>query len=918
MNIGTRESWVRSEPDWTGLDWIGLVYASVKFTGDHGGKTTTSNLTHVVSREENGLPLTCEAFNMGTRFSRVQSTNLVVFYPPQKVWLEPQTSTVPLRSGTTVRLVCFSTGGSPKGTLTWYKNGKALPDYPKQVLFDKGVSKELVRVLDASDNKATFRCAATNKAEKTLSASVNLMVHFPPEALTITVKQKVLHSGQNISLECLSTSSNPKVDISWRIGPTRLQGVNQAPAKSYYGGVSVRSILFLPLSSQLHGQRVTCEAHSSLLSGGVNTFYKLDVLYPPEFSPDQPQDIQVVEDEAASLSFQVSGNPADISCIWRFHQEELRAERDPRYHLSLTTENTALEIWNVTRRDSGVYTAVCTNEMGSGNTSTTLDVQYAPSVKMEVNPVYVNQGEIADLLCVADANPIIRKMFSWEWLGDEGMEEIGEQSQDQATGLLTIRNTTRAHAGRYQCTADNKLTPAGSTEVLLVVRFKPELHKGSRWNKVASRGDGTRTAEVACQGEGIPQIEFSWTKNGVLMDFTHLSRYQEKTQRMGPLHTSTITVVNVSAALDYAVFTCTARNSLGEDTLNIQLLSTNHPDPPSKFHVVSFTHASVTLTWIPGFDGGLEQRFRVRYNWTGSASFLYVDVFPPTADIFTVTGLFPATAYSFSVNALNSLGEGRYADNNTVLTITTEVWKETVHEVGDDETTGMSMYQTVILSVVGGASLLALNWLGCFLCLRWKKKQGHTGSKDSVLDGKKSSRDGSTLSTESSSTRYEVREQLNPAAQHTFLTDPGSEPDSSIYESYAGDTPHYYYPTSEYRPSLYTHPEGRDGRLYAMEPMDHEYEEVRDWRTYQDVAGSSVPRPPSQPGYGLPENKELWRSRQGSGRRLSTWQQNSNRMDPAVAQRPQKNHNDNAALGPSGIAHLADGEHLKGLDEGSS
>lgn len=45
--------------------------------------------------------------------------------------------------------------------------------------------------------------------------------------------------------------------------------------------------------------------------------------------------------------------------------------------------------------------------------------------------------------------------------------------------------------------------------------------------------------------------------------------------REGAIHTSTVRVVNVSAALDYAVFSCTARNSLGEDKLDIQLVSTS-------------------------------------------------------------------------------------------------------------------------------------------------------------------------------------------------------------------------------------------------------------------------------------------------------------------------------------------------------
>lgn len=61
----------------------------------------------------------------------------------------------------------------------------------------------------------------------------------------------------------------------------------------------------------------------------------------------------------------------------------------------------------------------------------------------------------------------------------------------------------------------------------------------------------------------------------------------------GVIHTSTLTVVNVSAALDYAVFTCIARNSLGEDTLDIQLLSTS-------MHIVHRAHTHMAILLFSG------------------------------------------------------------------------------------------------------------------------------------------------------------------------------------------------------------------------------------------------------------------------------------------------------------------------------
>lgn len=60
-----------------------------------------------------------------------------------------------------------------------------------------------------------------------------------------------------------------------------------------------------------------------------------------------------------------------------------------------------------------------------------------------------------------------------------------------------------------------------------------------------------------------------------------------------------------------------------------------------------------------------------RYRWAGSASYLYVDVFPPRSTVYTVSSLKPSTTYNFSVNAINSMGESSYADNGAVLTVTT-------------------------------------------------------------------------------------------------------------------------------------------------------------------------------------------------------------------------------------------------------
>lgn len=48
--------------------------------------------------------------------------------------------------------------------------------------------------------------------------------------------------------------------------------------------------------------------------------------------------------------------------------------------------------------------------------------------------------------------------------------ETGENTQEDEFGVLTIHGVTRAHAGLYQCTADNGVAPPASAGVQLVVQ----------------------------------------------------------------------------------------------------------------------------------------------------------------------------------------------------------------------------------------------------------------------------------------------------------------------------------------------------------------------------------------------------------------------------------------------------------------
>ncbi|XP_062031978.1 nephrin [Lepus europaeus] len=716
--------------------WLGgrqlLPTEETVMDGLHGGYISMSNLTYLVRREDNGLTLTCEAFSEAfTKETFKKSLTLSVKYPAQKLWIEGPPEGQLLRTGTRVRLMCLAIGGNPDPALTWLKDSRTvteprLPQEPRRVqlgsLEKSGstFSRELVLVVGPSDNKATFTCKAGQ-----LSASTRLVVQFPPTNLTILANATALRPGDALNLTCISISSNPPVNLSWDKEGEGLESVAALPQKApFKGSAAARSVL-LRVTSRDHGHHVTCRAHSAELRETVSSFYRLNVLYPPEFLGEQVLKVTAVEQGEALLPVSVSANPAPEAFNWTFRGYRLSPAGGPRHRI---LSGGALQLWNVTRADGGLYQLHCQNSEGTAEALVRLDVYYAPVIRALQDPTEVDVGGSVDLVCTVDANPILPDMFSWERLGEEeedqsldDMEKISKGS----TGRLRILHAELAQAGAYQCVVDNGVAPPARGLVRLVVRYAPQVEHPAPLTKVAAAGDSTSSATLHCRARAVPNVVFTWTKNGVLLDLQD-PRYTEHTYHQGGVHSSLLTIANVSAAHDYALFTCTATNPLGSDQTNIQLVSISRPDPPSGLKVVSLTPHSVGLEWKPGFDGGLPQKFRIRYEALDTPGFLYMDVLPAQATAFTLTGLQPSTRYRLWLLASNALGDSGLADKGIQLSVTTPGLDHPSgipdHQPPTEQPAGPPGLRLLpVLFAVGG--LLLLSNASCVVGVLWWRRQ---------------------------------------------------------------------------------------------------------------------------------------------------------------------------------------------------
>ncbi|XP_031517430.1 nephrin-like, partial [Papio anubis] len=294
-------------------------------------------------------------------------------------------------------------------------------------------SRELVLVTGPSDNQAKFMCKAGQ-----LISLLQPPLPVPPTNVTILANASALPPGDALNLTCISVSSNPPVNLSWDKEGERLEGLAAPPRRApFRGSAAARSVL-LQVSSRDHGQRVTCRAHSAELRETVSSFYRLNVLYRPEFLGEQVLVVTAVEQGEALLPVSVSANPAPEAFNWTFrgyrlspgegsgHGEGSRKWEGlpgplfwpspaggPRHRI---LSSGALHLWNVTRADDGLYQLHCQNSEGTAEALLRLDVHYAPTIRALQDPTEVNVGGSVDIVCTVDANPILPGMFSWERL----------------------------------------------------------------------------------------------------------------------------------------------------------------------------------------------------------------------------------------------------------------------------------------------------------------------------------------------------------------------------------------------------------------------------------------------------------------------------------------------------------------------
>ncbi|KAL5285587.1 NPHS1.2 family protein [Megaselia abdita] len=618
-----------------------------------GGWITVSNITAVIEPNKRSLVVVCHGLNMQLTENVVSTHTVNVLYAPSPPLISGYIEGQIIPAGSVQKLLCVSSGGNPLATLVWYKNDKKISSTIRKS--DNSVSAEISILANVTDNQARYRCEAHNSAtEIPLFESTVLSVHFAPDTVKIRLDPEELKPDTEATLICDSSSSNPPAQLSWWREGIPINGFNNSSKPGLWGGTVSTLELKVNLTQEMNGVVYTCQSTNDALQRSVHEAIKLDVLYPPQFLPPPSSTVVGVEGESLQVSLKANANPMTIIYTWTKDSQPIAASNS--VNKRIMSDGPILNITKLERGDAGVYTCRAKNAQGKSEINVTIVVEYATSIKSISENVIVEPGEDALLTCTVDGKPLTEEHVKWERLGYD-MSAKTMTTFANGTSSLHIKNAQRSDVGNFRCIADNRVTNPTNRDVLLIVNFAPEIDTSPGLLRAAS-GAGER-GRLPCRARASPQPKFKWYYGGNEINVSRMNNYDVEDKKIDPLTYESTLIIQKVAPADYGEYKCVAVNNFGSSNESVSLDVTSPPDPPLSLNILNTTHDTVTLTWTPGFDGGLKAKYRVRYREISSDQYRYIDGLSNSHKL-VITGLRMNTAYLFSVMAFNELGQSKY------------------------------------------------------------------------------------------------------------------------------------------------------------------------------------------------------------------------------------------------------------------
>ncbi|XP_055064729.2 protein turtle homolog B [Misgurnus anguillicaudatus] len=455
--------------------------------------------------------------------------------------------------------------------------------------------------------------------------------------------------GRSAILKC-ATRGNPQPMITWFKDGVTIKP--QSKVKIVNGSLS-----FTAVSRDSRG---LYQCHVSNTEGNVTHITELKVIGPPEIIIP-PSDTVLYMNQNAKLKCQAEADPPNMTYVWQRNGQDIYHIESLKSRVKVIVDGT-LQISHLTPEDSGNYTCMPTNGLPvSPSASAILTVQHPAQVMHMPKLTYLATGMKGVISCPFRSEPPLSHV---DWTKDGKPLYLGMYPGWTLTsdGSIVIATANDDAAGVYTCTPFNSIGTMGKSEPTTVKLEDPPSFQVSPRKEYME--DAGQMLLIPCQMDGNPAPKVTWRKVG------GSSRSQFSVKADGSL------ILQPLIKDHQGEWECSSSNRVATVSVRttVFVLGTS-PHAVSSVSVIPGINEA-NVSWVPGFDGGSNQKFTVWYKQMSAEKkeerqeWMFFPVLS-TDNSMLVTDLLPATEYQFRVIAQNKAGSGPYSEITTIKTLET-------------------------------------------------------------------------------------------------------------------------------------------------------------------------------------------------------------------------------------------------------